>query len=395
MLKLTVITITCRREARLMDMARTLLASLSRARDVALEWIVVDEVDRDCTDLLQLTAPWGDRFFFSRVAPMPSAHRLASPRDRAPAHNSARNAGLAAATGAYVIFLNDCTVVTADWVATAAEVARAGHGWRCRQIVLADMRVPVDKPLVVGVVPDKRWRTIPASTIGGSCWGAPVDAFARIHGFDLAYDGELYGHDLEAAIRLQRVGVTFVSTTRAVAIQLRRTATRDEVSTRKEVYGGTRNKNFIATLTREGHRTLPLQDACVDAAAPPAPAAALVAPGPAERAPDPDPPAVPDPVPVPVPVAAAAPAAAPTPKPGKRERREQRKRERAERSARPPEAAPAAADVPRAADRRDDARAPTFDVSDLNLDLDAIEPLDLDGVELDPDAIETVDDLLI
>lgn len=253
-MKLSIVTITCRNNPRISDMARTLTGSLGD-QPVEIEWIIVDELKR-ATPTTPISTP--ENFFMKFTTPLETTHRLGE--ERAPAHNSARNAGLFVATGDYVVFLNDCTLVTRNWVALVADVAREGLGLRCRAFSMHDMAVP-EHGLISYRDHNDRLRPVPPTTVAGPCWGAPRRSFDEIHGFDLAYDGEDKGHDIDAVLRLARVGVRFVSSERAFVISLRRTKTKGEVSTRKEVFVGARNQKLLNQLQREPDRTLPVGEA--------------------------------------------------------------------------------------------------------------------------------------
>lgn len=294
--RLTVITITCRTNPRLTEMGRTLRASFLRAeRDARLQWVIVDELDRDMAPMMlelggkalfdddhgdatcALLAPG---FTIERARPWHTEHRTRP--DRTPAHNSARNAGLERATGDFVVFLNDCSVVTSGWVQVAIDCARARVGWRCKADSMHEMKIPEN-----GVVRHRDHhdllRKVPPSTVVGPCWGAPIEAFASIRGFDLAYDGHDKCHDLDAITRLARVGVQFVTTERALVVRLRRTKSSDEISTRADAFVGAPNKLLYNELLRDSKRTSPLRDGFeAPSETVPAFARAAVAPEPGE-----------------------------------------------------------------------------------------------------------------
>jgi hypothetical protein len=260
-MKLSVITITARQNPRLGEAARCLFASFVRAHeanpDLTLEWIIVDELDRDATDLLHPFIPGetlGDIFRVGVVAPPATPYR--SGPDKAVAHNTARNCGLAHASGDYVVFLNDCNMVTRDWVRCAHEIAAANYGWRCHTTTMVDLKVPDDGVIAQGC--HDTFHVVPPATVAGACWGAPMASLVKIGGFDLAYDGQRKGNDVDAIVRMSRTGLTFVTTKRAHTLQLKRTKIEAEISTRKDVYAGTRNIKLLADLQRDKTRILPL-----------------------------------------------------------------------------------------------------------------------------------------
>ena len=109
-------------------MAATLLQSFLRApSQPLLEWLIVDDLlwREDPDDrLAPITAAVSalplevrQRIRVDHFAPPPGRHRGPDIGDPLPAHNTARNAGLAAITpdSSYVVILSDCTVVTSDW----------------------------------------------------------------------------------------------------------------------------------------------------------------------------------------------------------------------------------------------------------------------------------------
>lgn len=262
-MKISVITITSRQAPRLDAAAKTLAASLSRVSgDVELEWIIVDELGRDPEALVQLEGFWKGaikpHMKISSILPLPSVQRDAP--ERLPAHNSARNAGLLVAEGDYIVLLNDCNLVTCDWVALARDVAAAGKGWKCKTHSLVDMPVPEH-----GVV---RYRdhhdllhAVPYMTVAGTCWGAPRAAFEQIRGFDQMYDGQRKGNDVEAIVRLARVGVQFVTSERAFTIELRRTKHQSEITTNREAMKGVKNSARLVDLQRDRNRIHPHRSA--------------------------------------------------------------------------------------------------------------------------------------
>lgn len=262
-MKISVITITCRQNPRLAEMARTLAATQQRVvkDEVELVWIVVDELDPNRV-YQTMEAEFAGRnlrgFGVAGIPTPPTEHR--SGPDRAVAHNTARNAGLALAlanaSADYIVMLNDCNIVSMDWASVVRDCAAKGVGWKCKTDVIADMPVPAD-----GIVKHKGHhdllRPVPVMTVAGACWGAPAKYFYAINGFDTAYDGQRKGNDVDAIVRMSRMGLQFVTTARAYTLQLRRTKIDDEVTTRKDVYAGARNSALLNQLIRDKQRRLP------------------------------------------------------------------------------------------------------------------------------------------
>jgi hypothetical protein len=354
-MKISVVTITCRTDPRLRDMARTLLASLAvSGGDVELEWVVVDEklwlggAER-AQEILEvaagLPAEIRERFTLRHTPPTVTAYRGPRVSSPAPAHNSARNAGLAAATGEFVVFLDDCTIVTGDFLNVARDCGVAGAGWRCKSFSMQDAIVR-DGPFKHRDHWD-RLRSVPPMTVGGPCWGAPRAALEAIHGFDVAYDGEDHGHELETVIRLGRSGIKFVTTERANSIQLRRTKHRADVTSRPEITNG-RNQKLIGDLQRAKGATEPTvryqpgRDGNASG-----PRLVVVVP----------------------PAVVVSPVAAPAVTP--RVRKASKSERRAARAA-----APAVAEVPRAAPPADDGPEAVHTLEEMGLDLSDVDAID-------------------
>lgn len=279
-MKLTIITPTCRSNPRLDEVARTLAHSLSHApADMELQWIIVDEMERDTATLIGAAGPIMElagkhAMDVFVVPPLPSNHRRAG-TEKAPAHNSARAAGLMVADGDYVILLNDCNVVTYGFMNVVYDCYKQKYGFRARMHEVADMAIPADGRVAFKDHHDLL-RPIPATTAAGTCWGAPMEAFQAVRGFDRSYDGERYGNDLETIIRLSRVGVTFVTTERCFAIQLRRTKIAEEITTRKDVIKGKTNHKMFNQLMRDKARIHPMWEMHEPTPAPKAVAPAAV-----------------------------------------------------------------------------------------------------------------------
>ncbi|HZJ67687.1 MAG TPA: hypothetical protein VFD36_29490 [Kofleriaceae bacterium] len=269
-LRIAVVTPTVRANPRADIIARTIAASSMRAKGVLVTWIVVDEKQRgaaqlgilredaiDPTHAVVSEAIAAHSFEFVITPPARSPHR--EPGDRRPAHNTFRNTGLRVALEAgadYVVMLNDCNIVTPDWVSVAADCAKKSLGWKCKSKELVDAVVPPNGLFRYHDHHDLL-RPIPILSAAGGCWGAPAAKFAEIQGFDLAYDGEYKGNDIECALRLGRVGVSFVTTERAFTVQLRRTKIDAEVTTNKDAHFAKANRARLRALQADASRTLP------------------------------------------------------------------------------------------------------------------------------------------
>jgi hypothetical protein len=207
-MKLSIITITCRRQAALDEMARAIGAVAAKAKGIDVEWIIVDEHGR--------TAPVIKGVATQVVKPKRSKVRPA------PATARARNTGLGVASGDYVVFIDDNRVPTESFGLVMAELAKAKQGYRPHliQAPSAPTFVVPEDGVVGGAVWEEQAKTVPTkATNVSSCFGAPMAAFQKVKGFDESFDGESKWGDTECAVRLERSGVPFV-TTKQVAILL-------------------------------------------------------------------------------------------------------------------------------------------------------------------------------
>jgi hypothetical protein len=251
----------------------SLLCSLARAPDVTVEWVLVrtaregQEPTEGPADIKNVRVrsigdmAAGDDSDVTRAGGGTASERLLVMTGPACAAGpgTARNVGLARATGDYIVFLAPDTVVTEDWISVAESMARQGAGWRCRTLEIASA-IDVSKPVRIGTMKDRQ-RAVPPTTVDSTCWGAPAQAFAGVFGFDAAFDGGDAGHDLEAAIRLARAGLAFVTLSHAAVIRRRPLKPQP-----KDASGGTQNKSLLTKLVRDRRRTIPLSISTAGAA---------------------------------------------------------------------------------------------------------------------------------
>lgn len=245
-MRLSVITVTCRREARLEKMARTLSAAARFCAGVDFEWMVVDEKlwahDQNCDLLARRNQLAADGIVVMHLPPKPSRWRgpwRQTERDL-PDPNGARNTGLAFCTGDYAVFLDDNCLVTKHWLEGVFEIARKGRGYRAFVVHVIEKLAPTVPP--DGVIPESRDIGAPFPVIATQCsgiFGAPIRAFRKIRGMDESYAGEMKWEDLDAIVRLDRIGVPFYSAGRGSVIHVQHE--RGEVCDDERLYTGTEN----------------------------------------------------------------------------------------------------------------------------------------------------------
>jgi hypothetical protein len=268
-MKLSVLTVTCRKDPRFAEMARALFWSFRRApADSELEWIVVDELlwREDPNEraaplvaaLHSLPADVQARIHVEHFAPPASDLRGPDIADPLPAHNTAANAGILAidVASSYVCYLADCTCVTGAWVTVALELATKGLGWRCRASSIHDGVIPQNGPLQHQDCHDN-FHQVAATTVAGPCWGVPRETLITVGGFDTDYDGEddLYAHEI--LLRIGRLPTQFVTTKRAGVLRLNKTRDKNDITTRKETLRPKRNQIFFQHLGQDKTRILP------------------------------------------------------------------------------------------------------------------------------------------
>lgn len=208
---ISVITITCRDNAGL----DRLVDSLAECRRTHFEWILVDEAKYRRKENVTEHLVRG-RFPVQHLQTPMTTWRLWG----LPDPNHARNFGLKHVRGDYVVFLDDNMIVSREWLRHVWEAA--GNGWGFRSLVFyCDPRYP--PALSTG----HRWEKVTALQCSG-IFGAPVDMFELVGGFDEDYAGEMGYEDLDCIVKMEAKGLRFRGTRGSWSLHHNHPPLRDE-----------------------------------------------------------------------------------------------------------------------------------------------------------------------
>ena len=258
-MKISIITITCRKNAGLERLALTLSANARRNPGVLVEWLVVDELLWGGDASVDLSARQrevvADQVVTVHLPPKPTRWRGPFREEpiNLPDPNSARNTGLAFASGDYALFVDDHCVVTANYLREAIDCADKGRGFRANVIYRAMVGIRPDGLVTEG----EEGGSVPRRMMVSQCngvFGAPMESFRAISGFDESYAGEMGWEDLDAVERLSRTGVEFFGS-RAAAV-IHDTANGDD---KLETHHAPANAERWTNLLLERERILPAQ----------------------------------------------------------------------------------------------------------------------------------------
>lgn len=237
---ISVVLPTLRREPRFQEIADSLANNLAVLRGTGasgdLELVVVDGrlwYDDEKTRRAQVADAVAGRFILRHVPPKPTVwqgpHRLTKTDkwDKA----SASNTGLCYATRSCVVFIDDCCVLSHDFLLWHLRMHQLGHaacggylytkpGARVEggRLVGAEFQSPGDHRLCERSVPSK----CPGGWMYGGNASCALDVALRADGFDEIMSGQGGLEDCEFGLRLSRLSPVFFLPS-ALAYQLTET----------------------------------------------------------------------------------------------------------------------------------------------------------------------------
>ena len=247
---LSVITCTARAEPRFALMADSLAAAPSGV----LEWIVVNALlwyDAGArADALE--AAVRGRFDVQHRPPKPTPWQGPT---RAPEHpadlphlNNARNTGIIAAHGEYLLFLDDCSVLAGPWPWCAKAAAQRGAAM---QVSYHDLWRESDDPLE-GFGPSNEILDVNGLAFCGSGSGCPLEAALAVNGFDEDFAGLAGDNDVEFFVRVERTRIPMLRFPGAVVAELAAGHGDAHVPRHRD-----RRRTRLRRLLKDGGRKLP------------------------------------------------------------------------------------------------------------------------------------------
>lgn len=259
-MKIAIITITCRDEPRFLEMARTIHAA---GGDVT--WIVVDDrlwyPSANDRRAQLATIAKENKLELVHIEPKPSAFRGPNVDEDLPDHNGARNTGVAEALaiGAdYLLFLDDCTVISTNTIKVVEAAAATQNGLRVRIFNEKDaFTVPPTGKIHKHEEGAITFVPVSATTVAGGCFGVPAKAVLEAGGFDEIYGGEVGKEDIDLCLRVERLGYRFVTTRACAAMQILASHTYENVTQSDGAWRGVKNLDHWSALGADVKRTQP------------------------------------------------------------------------------------------------------------------------------------------
>lgn len=212
---LSLIYITSRKEPHFDWFISSLRREMRELGDVPLPELVVIDFHHS-KDRLPYGMGWVGPIKWASPKPTPWQGKYRLTDHDAFAASNARNTGLCLASGTYIVFIDDVSVLVNGWLAAAMESMRENRitcgAYRKVKELAVDMEGNITRWIAFSGGDDTRWKDgrsevvkCPANWLYGCSFGAPVETLLSVNGFDEALDG-LSFEDVCLGLRLEKAG---------------------------------------------------------------------------------------------------------------------------------------------------------------------------------------------